>query len=74
MPQCVNCGSSFVRPVDPTAWIRLWCRFTGRRPFSCWHCGWSGWLTRDQILGSPPSERKAESLPEADQKVETRVR
>ena len=49
MFRCPSCQSTFVRPVPPTLLGRLRLRFSKRYPWECWHCGWRGWLTDQQV-------------------------
>jgi hypothetical protein len=51
MKQCPVCSSTFVRPERPAWWERLCFRFTTRRVYTCWHCGWRGWLDPDAGAG-----------------------
>jgi hypothetical protein len=58
MNRCLNCSSTFVRPVRPAWWQWLRLRFTSLRPHECWHCGWRGWLPLED-----PYERDADARP-----------
>jgi hypothetical protein len=48
MFRCPSCSSTFVRPVRPTWWQVLRVRFTRKRPVSCWHCDWRGWVVPEE--------------------------
>jgi len=53
MFRCPSCSSSFVRPVRPTWWQGLRVRLTRKRPYSCWHCDWTGWIVPEQAEAPP---------------------
>jgi hypothetical protein len=55
--QCPLCSSTFVRQVKHGWWQRAVSRYTGRRLYECWHCGWKGWTVPDttQPGGPPPA-------------------
>ncbi len=44
MPRCPICSSTFLRPLPLSAVGRLRARFTAKRPWGCWHCGWRDWV------------------------------
>ena len=46
---------------------RLRARFTARRPYQCWHCGWSGWveMAPTDAAGSPDQLTEGVDAPKA---------